>query len=305
MNRKLVGIIVACIVVIAVAVVVVVPRLTPMSGPAGIVSSRYVCTQEGAGREWVFGLGTTLEFWQDGTVYLSEFERDMPPYVGSWTIQGTRIALVFEIGGTTYSFLGGIGHESITLEWDKSVWTKESSAQVPGDSRLPTEDNDPSLGPRTYSAPPAMNIDNSKQYIATIKTEKGDLVLELLASDAPMTVNNFVFLAREGFYDGLTFHRVIPGFMAQGGCPIGDGRGGPGYRFDDEITEHTHVTGALSMANSGPDTNGSQFFITYAPQPHLDGKHTVFGQLTQGMSVLEKLENGDVMIRIIIEERHG
>ena len=138
--------------------------------------------------------------------------------------------------------------------------------------------------------------------IATIETAKGNLVLELFAHDVPMTVDNFVKLARDGFYDGLTFHRVIPGFMAQGGCPIGDGRGGPGYRFDDEITEHTHVTGALSMANSGPNTNGSQFFITYAPQPHLDGKHTVFGQLIQGMDVLERLENGDVMIRITIQE---
>jgi len=152
---------------------------------------------------------------------------------------------------------------------------------------------------------PAIPIDSDKQYVATIETEEGDLVLELFAADAPMTVNNFVTLARDGFYDGLTFHRVIPGFMAQGGCPIGDGTGGPGYRFDDEITEHTHVTGALSMANSGPNTNGSQFFITYAPQPHLNGKHTVFGQLIEGMDVLESLENGDVMIRVTIEETNS
>ena len=145
----------------------------------------------------------------------------------------------------------------------------------------------------------------SKSYVAVIETTKGDLVLELFAEDVPRTVNNFVTLARDGFYDGLTFHRVIPGFMAQGGCPVGDGTGGPGYRFDDEITDHRHVTGALSMANSGPNTNGSQFFITYAPQPHLDGKHTVFGQLIQGMDVLERLENGDVMIRITIEERNS
>lgn len=137
---------------------------------------------------------------------------------------------------------------------------------------------------------------------ATIETEKGDLVLELFARDVPMTVDNFVKLARDGFYDGLTFHRVIPGFMAQGGCPDGDGTGGPGYRFDDEITEHTHVAGAMSMANSGPNTNGSQFFITYTPQPHLNGKHTVFGQLIEGMEVLESLENGDIMIRVTI---HG
>ena len=144
--------------------------------------------------------------------------------------------------------------------------------------------------------------ENPKTY-ATIETEKGNLVLELFASDVPMTVNNFVSLAREGFYDGLTFHRVVPGFVVQGGCPIGDGTGGPGYQFDDEITEHTHVAGALSMANSGPNTNGSQFFITYTPQHHLDGDHSVFGQLVEGTDVLESLEQGDVMIRVTIEEK--
>ena len=160
--------------------------------------------------------------------------------------------------------------------------------------------------PKTYSAPPPMTIDTSKQYTATIETEKGNLVLELFASDVPNTVNNFVFLAREGFYDGLTFHRVVrepSPFVVQGGCPIGDGTGNPGYRFDDEFSEHTHVTGALSMANSGPNTNGCQFFITLAPQHHLDGKHSVFGQLIEGMDVLESIEQGDIMIRITIEEK--
>ena len=155
----------------------------------------------------------------------------------------------------------------------------------------------------TYSAPPPMTIDASKQYTATIETEKGDLVLELFASDVPVTVNNFVFLAREGFYDGLKFHRVIPGFMAQGGDPAGTGAGGPGYSFGDEFTEHTHVAGALSMANAGPNTNGSQFFITYTPQHHLDGKHSVFGQLIDGMNVLEAIEQGDIITRITIRER--
>ncbi|MFC1913342.1 peptidylprolyl isomerase [Chloroflexota bacterium] len=154
-----------------------------------------------------------------------------------------------------------------------------------------------------YSAPPSMGIDTSKQYTAVIETEKGDLVLELFAGDVPVTVNNFVFLAREGFYNGTTFHRVISGFMAQGGDPAGNGTGGPGYTFADEFTEHTHVTGALSMANAGPGTNGSQFFITYAPQPHLDGKHSVFGQLIDGMDVLEAVEQGDTIVRITIEER--
>ncbi len=160
----------------------------------------------------------------------------------------------------------------------------------------------PAPKPKTYSEPPPMIIDTSKHYTATIETEKGELVLELFASDVPITVNNFVFLAREGFYDGITFHRVIADFMAQGGDPTGTGSGTPGYSFADEFTEHTHVAGALSMANAGPNTNGSQFFITYTPQHGLDGKHSVFGQLTEGMDVLEKIESGDAIIRITITE---
>ncbi len=165
---------------------------------------------------------------------------------------------------------------------------------------------------KTYSAPPPMKIDTGKQYTATIETKKGKLILELFAEDVPVTVNNFVFLAREGFYDGVVFHRIIPNFMAQGGDPTGTGRGGPGYNFDDEFPrdasgalEHKHGTGSLSMANAGAgtNTNGSQFFITYAPQPHLDGAHSVFGQLLVGMDVLKNLQNGDVMTRVTIQEK--
>ncbi|MFC1968861.1 peptidylprolyl isomerase [Chloroflexota bacterium] len=140
-----------------------------------------------------------------------------------------------------------------------------------------------------YNSPPPMNIDTNKQYIAIIKTEKGDLVLELFALDVPVTVNNFVFLARQRFYDGSTFHRVIPSFMAQGGHPIGTGRDDAGYTFNDEFTSHTHEAGALSMANKGPNTNSAQFFITYTPQHGRDNKHTVFGQLVEGMNVPENL----------------
>ena len=156
--------------------------------------------------------------------------------------------------------------------------------------------------PMSYSAPPPMTIDTNKQYTATIETGKGNLILELFASDVPVTVNNFVFLAREGFYDNTTFHRVIPDFMAQGGDPTGTGTGGPGYKFADEFTKHTHVTGTLSMANAGPNTNGSQFFITYAPQSHLDNRHSVFGKLIDGMDILKRLINGDTIKRITIEE---
>lgn len=154
----------------------------------------------------------------------------------------------------------------------------------------------------TYSAPPAMTIDPQKTYTATIETVRGDMVCELFAADAPVTVNNFVFLSREGFYDGVTFHRVVPNFVIQGGCPLGTGGGNPGYRFEDEFSSRLHGTGALSMANSGPNTNGSQFFITFSPQPHLDGKHSVFGQLIEGMDVMLKIREGDVIKTIRITE---
>jgi cyclophilin family peptidyl-prolyl cis-trans isomerase len=157
-----------------------------------------------------------------------------------------------------------------------------------------------------------MTIDVNKKYTATIETAKGEIVLELFAKDATKTVNNFVTLARKGFYDGTTFHRVIPGFMAQGGDPTGSGSGGPGYKFEDEINSRKIATGTLAMANSGPNTNGSQFFITYAPTPWLDGKHTVFGVVTKGMDVLNRLTprdpskspnfKGDAMVKITIGE---
>ncbi|MFN8556245.1 MAG: peptidylprolyl isomerase [Dehalococcoidia bacterium] len=146
---------------------------------------------------------------------------------------------------------------------------------------------------KQYSSPPQMVIDPAKRYSATMHTEKGDLEIELYAADVPMTVNNFVFLAREGFYDGVTFHRVIPGFMAQGGDPTGTGTGGPGYRFPDERATNRHLEGTLSMANAGPNTNGSQFFICFAPQPHLDGHHTVFGRVTGGMDVVNSIRTRD------------
>lgn len=155
-----------------------------------------------------------------------------------------------------------------------------------------------------YSKYPDMVVDPKKTYKATIKTNKGDINLDLFAADAPKTVNNFVFLARDKFYDGLTFHRVIDNFMSQGGCPYGTGTGGPGYRFEDETRNnpHKHETGSLSMANAGPNTNGSQFFICHGPQPHLNGKHTVFGKVTSGQDVVRALKNGDVMNEVIITE---
>jgi cyclophilin family peptidyl-prolyl cis-trans isomerase len=151
---------------------------------------------------------------------------------------------------------------------------------------------------KQYREAPAMQIDPSKHYTALMHTEKGDIEIELFAREAPITVNNFVFLAREGFYNNTTFHRVIGGFMAQGGDPEGSGRGGPGYRFNDErsaLALKHDKAGILSMANAGPNTNGSQFFITYGPTPHLNGKHAVFGQVTKGMDVLRSIRERDPM----------
>jgi cyclophilin family peptidyl-prolyl cis-trans isomerase len=143
--------------------------------------------------------------------------------------------------------------------------------------------------------PPTGALDVTKSYSARFKTERGEIVCELFAADAPMTVENFANLSRAGFYDGVTFHRVIPGFMAQGGDPTGTGSGGPGYSFRDELSANRRHDGpgVLSMANAGPNTNGSQFFLTFGPTPHLDGRHTVFGRVTSGMDVLRSLRERD------------
>ncbi|GHO94503.1 peptidyl-prolyl cis-trans isomerase [Reticulibacter mediterranei] len=149
---------------------------------------------------------------------------------------------------------------------------------------------------KQYSSAPAMVIDPKKQYRAIFHTSRGDITVQLFAEQAPKTVNNFVFLARDGFYNNTTFHRVIHGFMVQGGDPTGTGRGGPGYQFADEqsaLALKHDKPGILSMANAGRNTNGSQFFITYGPQAHLNGKHAVFGQLISGQDVLDAIRERD------------
>ncbi|MCD4706907.1 MAG: peptidylprolyl isomerase [Candidatus Sabulitectum sp.] len=157
---------------------------------------------------------------------------------------------------------------------------------------------------KQYSAPPVMNIKTDTVYKVKIETGKGTISLDLFPEFAPVTVNNFVSLAEDGFYDGVSFHRVISNFMVQGGDPTGTGMGGPGYNFKDEFSGNplTHETGSLSMANAGPGTNGSQFFITHAPQPHLNGKHTVFGKVTSGQDVVDNISEGDVMLKVTVEE---
>ena len=156
---------------------------------------------------------------------------------------------------------------------------------------------------KQWKNPPEMQIESMNYYQAQIETERGLIELELYPQNAPKTVNNFVFLAGEGFYDGVTFHRVISNFMIQGGDPTGTGTGGPGYRFEDEVKGNPlkHETGVISMANAGPNTNGSQFFITHSPQPHLDGKHTVFGKVLRGQDVVDAIRQGDRILKVKID----
>lgn len=158
------------------------------------------------------------------------------------------------------------------------------------------------MAERQWDSPPEMQIDESGTYRVNMQTSRGKIELELYAEHAPKTVNNFLFLVGEGFYDGITFHRVINDFMVQGGDPTGSGSGGPGYRFEDELDGNplAHERGVISMANAGPNTNGSQFFITHQPQPHLDGRHTVFGKVVEGLDVVDSIQQGDSIEQIIL-----
>lgn len=156
---------------------------------------------------------------------------------------------------------------------------------------------------KKWDNPPEMQIETDRTYKAVLNTSKGEIELELYAQYAPVTVNNFVFLASENYYDGTIFHRVIADFVIQGGDPTGTGMGGPGYQFEDEVKSNplVHETGVISMANAGPGTNGSQFFITHSPQPHLNGKHTVFGKVLRGQDVVDSIQQGDSIETVTID----
>jgi len=160
------------------------------------------------------------------------------------------------------------------------------------------------MTPKQWTKPPDMAIDVSKTYRIRMDTDRGTIELDLYPNHAPKTVNNFVFLTREGFYNGVGFHRVINNFVIQGGDPTGTGRGGPGYKFADETAGNPlkHEKHAISMANAGPGTNGSQFFITHSPQSHLDGHHTVFGRVVSGQEIVDTIRQGDKMIKVEVEE---
>ena len=172
------------------------------------------------------------------------------------------------------------------------IWAVSSSAQKPAAN---TADQPALVGTKQYASAPPMLIDPKKQYTATVKMAKGgEFVIQLYADKAPITVNSFVFLARQGYFDGVTFHRVLEGFMAQGGDPTGTGSGGPGYSFVNENSDLTFdKAGVVAMANAGPDTNGSQFFITFGPTPNLNGGYTIFGQVISGMDVVNGLTRRD------------
>ncbi len=191
--------------------------------------------------------------------------------------------------------------------------TADENANTGGNA-VSVRDMDPAERNEYYDAPPEMTIDPASYYYATIQTEKGDIKLQLFADQSPKTVNNFVYLANEGFYDNTSFHRVIDGFMAQAGDPTGTGMGGPGYQFEDEIASGLSFDrpGLLAMANSGPGTNGSQFFITFAPTEWLNGGHTIFGEVIEGNEILNEITrrdpmadsgtDGDMITSILIEE---
>jgi len=165
-----------------------------------------------------------------------------------------------------------------------------------GDATVVTSEGQAPNAPvrKQYSAPPPMIIDAEKSYTATLFTSKGELVLDLFALEAPMTVNNFVFLAREGFYDGVTFHRIMRDFMIQAGDPKGDGTGGPGYRFADEPVTRSYTKGILAMANAGPNTNGSQFFIVHGADAGLPPRYTIFGEVSSGVETLDAIASTPV-----------
>jgi cyclophilin family peptidyl-prolyl cis-trans isomerase len=199
------------------------------------------------------------------------------------------------LGVAAFAFLGG--DEPSTPQAGPTPGPTTSASPSPSPEALPVacgaeKPKAAKEEKQMFDQAPKMEIDPKKDYTAVMKTSCGTIELELFAKDTPKTVNNFVFLARQGFYDGLTFHRVIPGFMAQGGDPTGNGTGGPGYQFEDEIVDKLKFDkpGLLAMANSGPGTNGSQFFITTGEPTHLNGLHTIFGRVAKGMNAVKEIE---------------
>jgi len=199
-----------------------------------------------------------------------------------------RINLWYIVGGLAALFIIIF----LVKNQGRNTYLDESTNQV-----VTSKVSDESTGETTMtdSKGPAMTIDENKTYTATLKTEKGDIVVELTAKKTPVTVNNFVTLARKGFYDNTVFHRVIKGFMIQGGDPDGNGTGGPGYKFDNEPFDGDYTRGTVAMANSGPDTNGSQFFIMHADNTSMPKDYIIFGKVTQGLDAIDAIAESPVI----------
>jgi cyclophilin family peptidyl-prolyl cis-trans isomerase len=206
-----------------------------------------------------------------------------PPLAAVLALVLAAVALTAACGG------GGDGTASGTTG-AAATTTAATAATAPADGTCTDRAPEPAPEPQSYPAPPEQTIDPARTYTATLATSCGDIVIALDAAAAPMTVNNFVFLARQGFYDGLTFHRVVTGFVIQGGDPTGTGSGGPGYAFDDELPDDGYPTGSVAMANSGPNTNGSQFFIVTGDGSLLPNDYSRFGRVTAGLDVAQRIE---------------
>ncbi len=207
-------------------------------------------------------------------------------------MMSVRRMLIVGIAGLALGLAAACGGDDEPTPQATPVATPVATA-TPAPTPAPTQtmqqtEERPEVMSKSYSSYPDMVIDEGKKYIATMETSKGTIVLELFADEAPRTVNNFVFLAREGFYDGVIFHRVISGFMIQGGDPTGTGMSGPGYRFDDEPVRRSYLKGTLAMANAGPNTNGSQFFIMHT-NFNLPPNYTIFGMATEGQDVVDAI----------------
>ena len=213
------------------------------------------------------------------------------------------VAALVGLGCTDTTQPAGAPEASGTTQPAAPPVNNDAGRATVGDSTDSPRKDSP-MARKSYSSAPAMTIDAKKKFTATFDTTAGKIVVDLFADRAPTTVNNFVTLAKDGFYDGLTFHRVIADFMVQGGDPEGTGRGGPGYKWNDEKSALAikHEVGSLAMANAGPNTNGSQFYITHIATDWLNGKHAVFGKVREGQDVVDKVKQGDKVTKLTITE---